>query len=154
MLRFVACGVLATVLLGFRPVSTSLVDELPNVAIRGYDAVAYFTDGRAVRGRPVLHVEWEGAIWFFASQAHRRAFLADPEKFAPSYGGFCAYCVGESGEAVTGGDPEVFLVHKGRLYLLQSEEVRKKWLEDIDAHTEKAAEAYATLREAMRPGQS
>lgn len=130
---------------GFRPIHVEPVGRQDDVAIKGYDTVAYFTEGRAVRGRAILQVRWQGARWYFSSPEHRRLFRANPERYAPAYGGYCAFCVSESGDAVTGGDPEVFLIHEQKLYLLQSEAVRRDWLKDPDAHAERAREVYARL---------
>lgn len=58
------------------------------VAIKGYDPVAYFTEGQAVKGKKEFEYEWEDAKWWFASAAHRDLFAADPERYAPKYGGF------------------------------------------------------------------
>src|SRR5690242_15928525 len=61
-----------------------------NVAIMGYDPVAYFTDGRPVKGSPEISQSWLGATWHFASTQHRDAFKSAPMRYAPQYGGFCA----------------------------------------------------------------
>ena len=61
------------------------------VAIRGYDPVAYFSDGKPVPGSDAYTADWNGARWKFASAAHRDLFKADPVKYAPQYGGYCAY---------------------------------------------------------------
>jgi len=63
------------------------------LAIRGHDPVAYFTEGRPVRGSAEHVAEWNGATWQFASAQNRDAFLADPEAYAPQFGGFCAWAV-------------------------------------------------------------
>jgi YHS domain-containing protein len=60
-----------------------------NVAILGYDPVAYFTDGRAIKGSPEIAKKWLGATWYFASAKHRDAFASQPVRYAPQYGGFC-----------------------------------------------------------------
>jgi len=130
---------------GFRAISASEVSGQPDVAIGGYDVVAYFTEEEPVRGRAILQSRWKGARWFFATQEHRKMFEADPEKYAPAYGGYCAMCVSATGDATTAGDPEIFLLHEGRLFLLQDEAMRREWLKDLDGHTEKAAAAYARL---------
>lgn len=143
--RMVGAALLAVLLSGFRPISVSRVGPLSDVAIEGYDPVAYFTDGRAVRGRAILQTEWRGARWYFSSPEHKRLFEADPERYAPAFGGYCAMCVGATGEAATSGDPRVFLIFEDRLYLLQNEEMRDLWLKDVASHTRQAAETYARL---------
>src|SRR3954452_12028082 len=64
-------------------------------AIDGYDPVAYFTDSKPVKGNPQFNYTWQGAKWQFASASHRDAFAKSPERYAPQYGGYCAYGVGE-----------------------------------------------------------
>ncbi|HET6159818.1 MAG TPA: YHS domain-containing (seleno)protein [Dongiaceae bacterium] len=87
-----------------------------NVAILGYDPVAYFTDGRAVQGLPEIKQSWLGATWYFASTQHRDTFAADPISYAPQYGGFCAGSV-SVGLITDNIDPESWRIIDGRLYL-------------------------------------
>jgi YHS domain-containing protein len=105
---------------GIRPV---LADESINtgyfggVAIMGYDPVAYFTDSRAVKGSEKYSYDWLGTPWHFASAEHQEMFKADPIKYAPQYGGYCA------GEVVGGSvtvniDPNAFKIIDGKLYLI------------------------------------
>ena len=68
---------------------------LEGVAIRGYDTVVYFTEGKFARGSEEFTHEWEGAVWQFASEANRDAFAESPEKYAPQYGGFCAWAMSQ-----------------------------------------------------------
>jgi len=87
------------------------------VAIMGYDTVAYFTDGKAVKGSEEFTYEWLGTPWHFASKKHQEMFMSEPVKYAPQYGGDCA------GEVVGGGgtvnvDPEAFKIIDGKLYLI------------------------------------
>lgn len=131
--------------LGFRPIAMSEVEAEDNVAIGGYDAVAYFTRGEPTRGRAILRVEWQGALWYFANRRHQRLFEANPDQYAPAYGGFCAFCIADSETAPTNGDPEVFLIHEDRLYLLQSEAVKREWMQDLEGHTARARAVYAGL---------
>lgn len=88
--------------------ATSIADSLQysteNGAIDGFDPVSYFTDERAVRGSADITAEWNGAVWHFNSDAHRDLFTADPEKYAPQYGGFCALGMAHGGDVPT--DPE------------------------------------------------
>jgi YHS domain-containing protein len=115
------------------PVNKSLFG---GVAIEGYDPVAYFTDGKPVEGSKAHTFAWQGATWRFASAEHRALFAADPEKYAPQYGGYCAYAVGNGYTA--GIDPEAWTIHDGKLYLNYDLEVQAKWLADRDALIAKA----------------
>ena len=87
-----------------------------NVAILGYDPVAYFTDGHAVQGLPEIKQSWLGATWYFASTQHRDAFAADPISYAPQYGGFCAGSM-SVGLITDNIDPESWRIIDGKLYL-------------------------------------
>ncbi|WP_138990927.1 YHS domain-containing (seleno)protein [Larkinella sp. C7] len=86
------------------------------LAIQGYDPVAYFTVKKATKGQKTISTQYQGATYRFASVANRDRFLKAPGSYAPAYGGWCAYAMGESGEKVEI-DPETFEVRDGRLYL-------------------------------------
>lgn len=105
-------------------------------ALNGYDPVSYFTDGGPTKGQDDLTYQWNGAEWTFASADNLAAFKENPEKYAPAYGGYCAYAVSQGGDS--GGDPEVWTIHQGRLYLNYSRSVQKKWDQDRDGYIEKA----------------
>ena len=109
--------------------TTPPVFERRGAAIRGYDPVAYFTEEKPVRGSRDIEVEWNGAVWRFASIENRSVFLSDPEKYAPKYGGYCAWAVANNYTAST--DPDAWTIHEGRLYLNYSLRVRDQWLKDI-----------------------
>lgn len=94
-------------------------------AIRGYDPVAYFTVGQPMKGTPHITHEWRGATWHFTSVENRDRFAADPERYAPAYGGYCAYAVAHGATART--VPEAFEIVDGRLYLNYSEDVQRRW---------------------------
>jgi YHS domain-containing protein len=87
-----------------------------DVAIRGYDPVAYFTDGKAVPGSEAYSYKWLGATWYFASDGHRRQFVASPISYAPQYGGLCAENIAEQGGVVVNIDPESWRIIDGKLY--------------------------------------
>ncbi len=106
------------------------------VAIEGYDPVAYFEQGEPVAGSAEHAFEWQGATWRFASAAHRDRFAAAPEKYAPQYGGYCAFAVAKGYTASI--DPEAWTVVDGKLYLNYSKKVQKKWQEDVPGHIAKA----------------
>lgn len=97
-------------------------------AIQGYDPVAYFTVGKPVKGLDSLVVDWMGAKWKFASQANLALFKANPEKYAPQYGGYCAY--GVSQDNLVSVEPDKFKIIDGKLYLNYNATVQSKWLED------------------------
>jgi hypothetical protein len=88
-----------------------------DVAIKGYDPVAYFADHKAVRGSEAISYEWLGATWRFSSDEHRKLFSASPVSYAPQYGGLCAEGVAAAGEATVNIDPESWQIIDGKLYL-------------------------------------
>ncbi len=98
------------------------------VGAGGYDVVSYFRD-KPVEGKPEFAAGWNGAKWYFASAANMKAFQADPEKYAPQYGGYCAYAVSKG--ATAKGDPTAWTVVDGKLYLNYSEGIRTKWRQDV-----------------------
>jgi len=120
--------------------STSLAETLQystdNGAIDGYDPVSYFVDGRAERGSADIVAEWNGAVWHFASEAHRDMFVEDPEKFAPQYGGFCALGMAHGGDVPP--DPEAWTIYEGKLYLNMIKEVTITWRYNPDKLIERA----------------
>jgi hypothetical protein len=110
--------------------------EKEGVAIRGYDPVAYFSEGKAVAGYPAHTAEYKGSRFQFASAAHRDAFVADPERYAPQYHGFCAY--GTAGGYKAAIDPSAFTIVDGKLYLNYNDEVKEEWSADIPGFIAKA----------------
>jgi hypothetical protein len=96
------------------------------IAIRGYDPVAYFREGGPRPGRPELTVRHGGAVWRFASAEHKALFEADPERYLPAYGGFCAY--GTSRGYLVKIEPEAWSIVDGKLYLNYDLGVRETWL--------------------------
>ena len=105
-------------------------------AIDGTDPVAYFTEGRPVEGSSEFTHEWNGAKWRFSSAENRAKFVAEPEKYAPQYGGYCAWAVSQGYTAST--DPEAWSIVEGKLYLNYSKGVQKQWEADIPGHIAKA----------------
>lgn len=103
-----------------------------NVALSGYDAVAYFTVGHPVEGSAQYKVNYNGAEWHFSSAANRDAFRANPARFAPQYGGYCAWAVGHNYTA--SGDPKVWRIVGGKLYLNYNREIGQKWAQDIPGY--------------------
>lgn len=101
---------------------------LSNKAVGGYDSVAYFSDSKAVKGISNFSTEYQGATWYFSNQKNLNKFLSAPEKFAPQYGGYCAWAVSQGNTAK--GDPLIWTVHKEKLYLNYNKSINQKWLKD------------------------
>ncbi|WKL45142.1 YHS domain-containing (seleno)protein [Flavobacterium sp. ZE23DGlu08] len=87
-----------------------------NVAIQGYDPVAYFKQGKAVKGKKEITASYEGVVYYFSMLVNKEYFLKNPSKFEPQYGGWCAYAMGDSNEKVSI-NPETFKISNGKLYL-------------------------------------
>ena len=112
-------------------------------AIDGYDVVSYFSDGRAERGTPDITTEWNGAKWHFTSAEHRDAFIKDPLKYAPQYGGYCALGMAHGGDVPT--NPEAWSIVDGKLYLNMMTEVRTTWLYNPDKLIERADKKWQAM---------
>ena len=108
------------------PVYTGTFSSL---AVSGYDPVAYFVEGRPIEGRKDLKFKWNGATWRFANAENLAAFKADPQAYAPQFGGYCAWAVSQGYTAST--DPEAWRIVGGKLYLNYSKNVQKMWEQDI-----------------------
>ena len=116
-----------------------------NIAINGYDPVAYFTVGEPVEGVSEFSSDWEGATVLFSSAEHKEMFDADPVKYAPKYGGYCAYAVSKGYTAST--DPAAWTVHEGRLYLNYSRSVRALWTARRSSHIQSADANWPSVLE-------
>jgi YHS domain-containing protein len=110
--------------------------ERNGLAIDGYDPVAYATEKKPVKGSPEFRADYHGATFQFASAAHRDTFAANPEKYAPQYGGYCAYGMAKGYKAAI--DPAAFTVVGDKLYLNYSETVRSQWLSDVPGYIRRA----------------
>lgn len=109
------------------PIYTSYFSS---AAAGGYDVTAYFTEARPVKGQKAFKTEYQGADWLFASQANLDKFTANPEMYAPQYGGYCAWAVSQGDTA--SGDPLLWTVHQSKLYLNYNKETNKRWSADKD----------------------
>jgi YHS domain-containing protein len=114
-----------------------------DTAINGYDTVAYFTVGKPVKGLDSLATDWMGAKWKFSSAANLALFKADPEKYAPQYGGYCAYGVTQG--YLVKVEPEQFTVRDGKLYLNYDADVQQKWAKDPAGYIRAADMKFADL---------
>lgn len=114
-------------------------------AIRGYDPVAYFTEHKPVKGSKEFVLIYKGAKWMFSSAHNLELFKAEPEKYSPQYGGYCAYAVANGSTASI--KPEYFTIHDNKLYLNYSKSVSKKWHKDIDSYINEANKEWPQLIE-------
>lgn len=119
-----------------------------NLAIDGYDPVAYFTEQKPMKGSPEFRSDYQGSTFHFVSAAHRDAFAADPSKYAPQYGGYCAYGMAKRYKATI--DPAAFTMVGDKLYLNYSETVRSQWLSDIPGYIRKADANWPDVRKVSK----
>ncbi len=115
----------------------------PGVAVHGYDTVAYFTQGKPVHGSAKFSKVHNNATYRFANAEHLKQFEANPDRYVPVYGGFCAF--GVSVGAKFDGDPRLWKIVDDKLYLNLNEDIQKTWLEDVPGNITKANEAWKRI---------
>ena len=106
------------------------------VAVQGYDVVSYQVDGKPQQGNGNHLATYDGATYIFVNEANKKMFESDPAKFVPVYGGYCAYGVAVGKKFV--GDPEVWEVVNGKLYLNLDNKIKGIWAKDIPGHIKTA----------------
>lgn len=124
--------------------TSTIIFAEDGIAIRGTDAVAYFTEGKPIPGRQEFAYEWQGVTWLFSSAEHRDLFASNPRAYAPQYGGFCAY--GMSYGALVSIMPEAWSIMDGKLYLNYSIALQKKWKEDTARYIDQANLNWLALK--------
>ena len=112
-------------------------------AASGYDVVAYFIAGKPMQGSKTFSHSHAGATWLFSSAANRDAFVSDPAKYSPQYGGYCAWAISQNKTA--SGDPEFWKIVDGKLYFNYDAEVQKKWEASIPSFIAAADKHWPTL---------
>ena len=115
-------------------------------AIEGYDPVAYFDQGRPVEGKDEFSHDWMDATWYFASAENRDRFAADPDKYAPQYGGYCAWAVSQGYTAKI--DPEAWTIVDDKLYLNYNKKVQGIWQQDVPGNIERAEKNWPEVQKA------
>jgi len=139
---FTGALVLALLTVGTTPgIASDEFNKTFGRAIRGYDTVAYHTENLAVKGKSEFSYEWNDAEWHFASAENRDLFAADPERYAPQFGGLCTGAL--SGGQVYPADPEAFKIVNGKLYLASSKSSRL--FGNTEMIIKKAAENWAKI---------
>ena len=119
--------------------------DATGLVIRGYDPVAYFTEGRPVPGLPDISAAYGGAKYLFASTANRDVFKADPEKYAPQYGGYCAFgvAIGKKFDV----DPASWRIVDDKLYLNLNPSILEKWSADAKGYINKSEQNWPQIRD-------
>lgn len=127
------CFVLSTVPIASAALAKDVVNTgyFGNVAIQGYDPVAYFTKRSAMKGKKEFTHEWLGAKWKFISLEHQKLFIEKPQKYAPQYGGHCATGLAVHGKLTKDIDPEAWAIIDGKLYLNYSKDTNKLLTENV-----------------------
>lgn len=120
---------------------------ITGLALRGYDPVAYFTENKPVPGDFSITAVYNDATYRFASEEHKKMFEADPEKYLPQYGGFCAY--GLANGVKVDGDPGLWKIVEDKLYLNLSPAVVELWNKDIPARIKQANDQWPSLKDAQ-----
>jgi len=134
---FVLAGALTGAADAKEPIYTGVFNDR---AVGGYDTVEYFKSGKATKGKKAFQIEFMGADWRFVSQENLEAFKANPEKYMPQYGGYCAWAMARG--ATASGDPKLWKIVDGKLYLNYSEDVLADWEKDIPGFIMKADRMY------------
>jgi len=114
-------------------------------AIKGYDPVAFFNAGKPVMGKKEYSYEWHGAKWHFSSSDNLKAFKKEPEKFAPQYGGYCAYGTSEGHKAPT--EIDTWTIVNNKLYFNYNKDVQSEWKKDQKTRIEKADQIWPTIKD-------
>jgi enamine deaminase RidA (YjgF/YER057c/UK114 family) len=131
--------------------STARGDE-PRLSISGYDPVAYFTDGRPVRGKAEFEYQWRNLRWRFSSAEHRDLFVKDPQRYAPQYDGYCAMGASDGAAAHKDTvDPEAWAIVDGKLYLVHSSYWLEQWRQKAKEYIKRANADWGVIADLADP---
>lgn len=139
---FHALGCILLILSGSLVAGASRFDDGQG-AISGYDAVAYFTLGKAVKGKQDYHFRWQDIDWYFSSDKHRQMFQKNPQKYAPQNGGFCSWAASRGYLAPA--DPGAWHIEGQKLYVNYNKNVLVEFRKDLDLHIIRSRENWPTL---------
>jgi YHS domain-containing protein len=150
-LALAAAGALAVPAFAYDPNSTRDINVDANgLALKGIDPVAYFSAAAATPGKAEFKAQHQGATYWFATAANRDAFVANPDKYAPAFGGFCA--MGVAMQKKLDVDPNAWRVVDGRLYLNVNKDVQKRWLDDVPGNIATADRSWPVLKDKVPKG--
>lgn len=146
MRRFIALPIIVMVLIGAALAEKRLINTDRNgVALKGYDPVAYFTDNKPVKGNPRFQAAHNGGTYYFASAENKKLFEADPKRYEPQFGGFCAYAASKGYTAKI--EPDAFQILNGRLLLQYDTDVRDLFNKDPQGNLKKADQNWPGIVE-------
>jgi YHS domain-containing protein len=149
-MRRIRLFLLSVILLLAVPASAFAQDYTRNTpGLAGYDPVAYFTDGKPLRGSGNHVTIQDGVTYAFTTEEHKKMFEANPQKYLPAYGGYCAYGVAVGKKFVV--DPEAWKIVDGKLYLVMDKDIKKAWEKDIPGHIKKAEANWSKIKDSA-PG--
>jgi len=143
--RCLFLGAIAIVLGGALACLPAGAGERTRVAISGYDAVAYFTDGHPVRGSADFSYLYDEAVYYFASAEHQKLFAADPDRYAPYYSGYCALSIVEGTKYEA--NPEYWTISDGRLFLFANKQATAEFTADAARNINKADANWLALKD-------
>jgi YHS domain-containing protein len=142
-LALMAIAALTAVPVSYAKETVAPVNAKGGLALKGYDAVAYFTESKPVKGSPSFTYEWNGAKWQFSTKQNLDTFKSNPEKYAPQYGGYCAYAVSEHYTADA--DPMAWKIVDGKLYVNYNKDIQQKWAQDAMKRIQSADSNWPAL---------
>ena len=128
--------------LAFRPIAS---DPDTGVVLEGMDVITYRDAEGPRKGHPAYQVEWKGVFWRFESLKNMNRFQADPDRYAPVFGGYCAMCMSDKESAPSHCEINLFAIHEDRLYMFATQEFLALWLEDPKNYIEVADQSYEGL---------
>lgn len=145
MLRFyLSCSALLLLSIDASAISPVNTGWLGNKAIKGFDPVAYFTEGKPVKGQKAFSWTWMNATWLFSSERNLQLFKNSPESFAPQFGGYCAWAVSQN--SIAGVDPKAWNIVDGKLYLNYSRKIQNRWMKDMKVLIEEGNKFWPGLQ--------
>jgi hypothetical protein len=138
---FVKSALVISVFLGGWAHAGAFLEE-NGVALARFDPLSYFSpDRQLIYGDQQRAFDYKGSKFYFITNAHLDAFKADPEHFAPQFGGYDAYAASQGSKVVP--NPRVFIIHDGKLYLFRDRESLRRWKEDAAGNIERANQTWA-----------
>ena len=144
--RLYALMALAFIAIGAGTAQAGEFFEQDGIALRGYDPIAYFAEGKPAKGLAQYSYEYKGSKFLFASAKNQKAFAANPGKYAPQFGGFCAFGTANGVKAST--QPDAFAVVDGKLYLNHDSKVHARWNEDVKGNIDLAEKNWPQVSKA------